>query len=721
MAMIKVFLPNDTKFTTNGEKIIKSTEAIITKNLEEEYIEVEAPLEYAEFLIQENILLVDTLTGKKGYRIHNPVTDNNILVKAWLCYQENPSVAADRGVVISHGKNLEGLEVTENWDDVVTKITPVGYNGAKLPEVTLTVTHGYARDYIKTIEFDLSESLEETIKTFEDTIEIMQSLEATLKTSITTLQAKYDSYDTSIASMQSEKEILQQRLLTLGNTEAELKEKAAIQAQIPLINTDIASLQTEKADTLVALNKAKSDLVIASQDVLNTTATYNSTIVDDLRAQAQAYLNANQYPKINYNLSAHLEGILEIGDTVKVKHPAMRVDLLTNVNEYEFDCLTMRFVQIEFGVANVTLKSKITEIEESISKVSKEVNNANGTISRFYSEFKRDSEELLSTFVEEIYGGVNGLYGMITKNQSVFRQTASEISATVSRTNANLSSSMATLSLRADQIQLSVTQLNTNLSSQISSLSLEADQIQLTVTNLDRDLTTAKSSITQQANQISLRVEKGKVISEINQTAETVKISASKIDLEGMVTVIDLKTAGQTVINGANITTGIIKSKNYAANSRGMQIDLDNGTIDSKGFKVLSDGNATFSNGAVAIDDSNIIIQSSDGYLKAKSGSRTFNLIGFTSSAIYIGSRSYDASTSYLYMMQRYINIGYTGGTSTPCDVKFLSDRMGFFGATPTTRKYISKLTGTQFLSSAYSTINEILTALASLGIITSS
>ena len=131
--MIRVFRGTDNNFTSNGEKIIKPISAIITKNQEEEYLELEAPLEYAEFLIQDNVLLVDTLTGKKGYRIHNPVISNIITVKAWLCYQEQVIQPADRGAVIAHGKNLANCKVQENWDNVVTSLTPIGYKDTRLP------------------------------------------------------------------------------------------------------------------------------------------------------------------------------------------------------------------------------------------------------------------------------------------------------------------------------------------------------------------------------------------------------------------------------------------------------------------------------------------------------------------------------------------------------------------------------------------------------------
>lgn len=57
---------------------------------------------------------------------------------------------------------------------------------------------------------------------------------------------------------------------------------------------------------------------------------------------------------------------------------------------------------------------------------------------------------------------------------------------------------------------------------------------------------------------VSKKVDGSKIISFINQSPETVKILASKLELTGYATFYALGTAGQTVINGANITTGNI-------------------------------------------------------------------------------------------------------------------------------------------------------------------
>ena len=112
------------------------------------------------------------------------------------------------------------------------------------------------------------------------------------------------------------------------------------------------------------------------------------------------------------------------------------------------------------------------------------------------------------------------------------------------------------------------------------------------------------SAITQTAKEINLEVRKkvgnDEIISKINQTEQSVKISATKLDLKGYATFSDLSTSGKTTINGDNITTGTIKSKNYAVDENGnatagTQINLTNGIIDSKNFTLDSKGNVNVS------------------------------------------------------------------------------------------------------------------------------
>lgn len=63
------------------------------------------------------------------------------------------SIGADNGVTIRYGKNLENIQKTEDWNNVVTKILPVGKDGTLLDEIYLYSDTQYALPYTKTVSF----------------------------------------------------------------------------------------------------------------------------------------------------------------------------------------------------------------------------------------------------------------------------------------------------------------------------------------------------------------------------------------------------------------------------------------------------------------------------------------------------------------------------------------------------------------------------------------
>lgn len=130
-----------------------------------------------------------------------------------------------------------------------------------------------------------------------------------------------------------------------------------------------------------------------------------------------------------------------------------------------------------------------------------------------------------------------------------------------------------------------------------SNITQNASAISSTVTSvnaLNGRMTTAESNITQNATDISLRVIKGDrsvsgqtvndTIAEINASTKGILLStAGKLQI----------TAGNFQLDAygnATLAGGIIRSSNYVANTSGTKIDLSNGTIDTKNFKVSSTG-----------------------------------------------------------------------------------------------------------------------------------
>ena len=74
------------------------------------------------------------------------------------------SIGADNGVTIRYGKNLKEIKKTEDWNNVVTKLLPVGKDGLLLDEVYLYSETQYVLPYTKAISFnqEIEQGEEET-------------------------------------------------------------------------------------------------------------------------------------------------------------------------------------------------------------------------------------------------------------------------------------------------------------------------------------------------------------------------------------------------------------------------------------------------------------------------------------------------------------------------------------------------------------------------------
>lgn len=127
------------------------------------------------------------------------------------------------------------------------------------------------------------------------------------------------------------------------------------------------------------------------------------------------------------------------------------------------------------------------------------------------------------------------------------------------------------------------------------------------------------SEISQTASEINLEVSKkvdeNEVIAAINLTSETATIDASKINLNGYVTVSDLAGTGTTTINGSNIKTGTIDASlvsvvNLNANnitSGTLSADkINGGTISASSINLGNNKFAVDTNGNLTATSGNI-------------------------------------------------------------------------------------------------------------------
>lgn len=107
---------------------------------------------------------------------------------------------------------------------------------------------------------------------------------------------------------------------------------------------------------------------------------YNEALIEDLRSQATIYLEENSVPKVNYTLSANLEKITDVGDTVQVNDRRLGLSILTHVIAYDYDPILDKYTKIEFGnfqqtitgfYQNVTaqMEQKVEESEEAVKVI----------------------------------------------------------------------------------------------------------------------------------------------------------------------------------------------------------------------------------------------------------------------------------------------------------------------------------------------------------------
>lgn len=217
-------------------------------------------------------------------------------------------IGQDRGVTIAYGKNITTYGIGENWDDVVTKLLPVGKDGLKLPEVYVEQgVEDYPLPYSKIITFDQQDVKEE-------------------------------------------------------------------------------------------------DFVDPETNELNPTA-YHAALIEDLRSKASAHLNANHFPRVNYAFEAYIDGISDVGDTVRVNHPRLNVPLVTNVLAIEYDAIAERIAKFEFGNFNARLSNLRQDTEATITQHTQEVRDTVTT--NLQNQLKQATDSIASLMGDSyvIYDG----------------------------------------------------------------------------------------------------------------------------------------------------------------------------------------------------------------------------------------------------------------------------------------------------------------------------
>lgn len=361
--MIRVFGASDRDFNTNGDIPLKPLKAKVHKEDNGDYyLEVETGLEYADFLISNNIIVTNTPQGAQAFRITNPIkTRKRVTIKAWhVSYDAENYLIADSYVV------------DKNCEDALNHL-----NSATEPRSPFKVISDIQTiDSFRCVRKSLQEAISTVIERWGGHL-VRDNFTIGLRKDIGVDNGVTIQYKKNLKEISCEEnwDNVVTKMLPTGTDGIMLNELDAnasvyitsdIQYDVPYTKT-ISFEQN--------LNK---------EDFSDETA-YKQALIDDLRTQAEAYIRKHCVPEVNYTLKANLEVLTDIGDIVEVKDERLGLDLTTSVISYDYDCILERYTEISFG--NFKQK-KLSNLQDNI------VNNLSGSVASVVSNFEVMTQEV---------------------------------------------------------------------------------------------------------------------------------------------------------------------------------------------------------------------------------------------------------------------------------------------------------------------------------------
>ena len=338
--MIKVFGQTDKLFSSNGDIVINPVKAKVKKSDNVEfYLEIEAGLQYLNYLVQGNIIVANTPQGDQPFRIGNVTkTKNKISFRADHVFYDSKNYLIEDSYVDDKTCNdaLDHLNMATEPQSPFSTISDVTTVNSfrcvrkSLYEAILIVLERWGGHLV----WDgFSIAIRENIG-----VDNGVNVEYAKNLKDITCSEDWSSVVTKLLPVGLDGLMLPEVYLT-----------SDIQYEIPYTKTVSFNQEIDK-------------------DEYETEQEYQDALIGDLRGQATLYLNQNCVPKVNYSLKANLEKVTDIGDTVMVYDRRIGVNILTNVISYEYDCLLDKYTNIEFGNFTQSLSNLMSGITAKIDK-----------------------------------------------------------------------------------------------------------------------------------------------------------------------------------------------------------------------------------------------------------------------------------------------------------------------------------------------------------------
>ena len=357
--MLKLFGITDKLYSSNGDIVLQVTKAKVYKQDNGDfYLIVEAPLYYIDDLKPNRIIVANTPQGNQAFRITNVEnTRTKIKLKAYHVFYDSENYLIQDSYVVDKNCN-DALDHLNNATDTLSPFTTIS---------DINRINSY-----RCVRKSLYEAIKVVLERWGGHL-VRDNWTIGIRNTIGQDNGVMIHYGKNLKNINATYnwENVVTKLLPVG------KDGLLLNALDPEANVYLES------DIQYAIPYTKSENFdqshIVEDDfrdeggVLDVEA-YTQALINDLITQGQQYLDANSTPLVNYTLSANVEKVSDIGDTILVVDEKLGINILTNIISYEYDCILNKYTEIEFGNFKPALSGLLGNITNQTQQMIDESN-----------------------------------------------------------------------------------------------------------------------------------------------------------------------------------------------------------------------------------------------------------------------------------------------------------------------------------------------------------
>ena len=345
--MIRIFGETDKVFDSNGDIVILPLRADIHKEDNGDYyLDLETDLSYLEYLTEGKIIVTDTPQGIQVFRIANiQKTKHKISLRAWHVFYDSENYVIADSYVVNKNCN-DALDHLNTATDITSPFTTIS---------DITTINSF-----RCVRKSLKEAVETVLERWGGHL-VRDNWSIGIRASIGQDNGVTVRYRKNLKEISCEEnwENVVTKLMPVG------KDGILLNEIDPTASLYVYSDTSYDIPYTKVIHFNQDD--ISEDDYKDSQGNpdeeaYKLALVEDLKSQAQNYVEINYLPKVNYTLSANIEKVTDVGDTVEVIDERLGINILTNVISFDYDLILKKYKQIEFGNFTKNLSGLMNDI-----------------------------------------------------------------------------------------------------------------------------------------------------------------------------------------------------------------------------------------------------------------------------------------------------------------------------------------------------------------------